>query len=331
MQAVDFDAIVKNAQFFKRVLKTSKLCAVLKNDAYGHGLVRTASALCGIADFFAVGNVFEALQIEPFSQNTLILLPAFGADAEVAVNHGFVLTVDSFDTLDSLLRCIPKNKKARVHLKIQTGMNRLGFNLEDLPHLVVKLDFSKMAVEGVFSHFFGETEAQCDEQLKIFEQAVSFLREHLSNGFLSHIANTSAVLLNSKYRLDMARVGLGLYGYGAPNLKRAKTVTARVIATRSVHKGEIVGYGGAHTFQTDTNVAVLNVGYANGFPRALKNAVAKRGNDLFPIVGNVCMAMCMADVKCAQVEVGEEVVLLGEGVNNANSQVIVYELLCNLR
>lgn len=328
MQIVDYNSIVKNAEFFKKKLENSRLCAVLKNDAYGHGLVRTACALSSVADFFAVGSVAEALKVQPFCPNVLILLPLFCEDVETAVEHNFILTVDSFETLDRVIGCTPKGKKARVHLKIESGMNRLGFECSQLQRLAEETDNSKISVEGVFSHFYGETEHSCNIQLKKFNKAADFFAEQNPN-LIRHVANTSAVLLGKKYFLDMARIGLGLYGYGAPELIPAKTVTAKVIALRKVRKGEVVSYGGKR-LSDDADLAVLNCGYANGFPRALRGACVKIDGKLCPVVGNVCMAMTMVDVSNANVAIGDSAILLGDGVNNANENVIVYEMLCNL-
>lgn len=330
MQYTDFDAIIQNARFFKTILGKTKLCSVLKNNAYGHGIVRTASALQGIADFFAVGSVQEALQVKDFCPNVLILLPVHSQEEiALALKHGFIFTLDSFFTLFALQDAV-QNRKARVHVKVETGMNRLGFDVEQLPALLQQLNCQKVAVEGAFSHFFGESETQCDGQMEKFQKAINLLSLRFPS-LVCHIANTSATLLKEKYRLDMCRVGLGLYGYGAPNLAVAKTVTAKVIAMRSVRAGESVGYGAKYVFPFDTTVAIVGCGYANGFARALKNAKVKIGKQLFPVVGNVCMAMFAVDVKNSNVQVGDDVILLGNGVNNANCDVIVYELLCNLR
>ena len=330
LQKIDYDAIVKNALYFKNILGNSKLCAVVKNDAYGHGLVRTASVLSGIADCFAVGNVDDALAISHFGE-VLILLPVHPQQVSVACRHNFILTVDSFHTLDVVTSHCQKGKAPRVHIKINSGMNRLGFTYAQLPQLVDKLKNSNLQVEGVFSHFFGSAEADCNKQMTVFQKCRRYIEDNFSRNLIFHIANTSAVLLNSQYHLDMARVGLGLYGYGSENLLPAKTVTANVIATRHVVAGEIVGYGAAYTFPCDTNVAVVDCGYAHGFSRALTCAKVKINGRILNVVGNVCMAMLTVDVGDTPVSIGDEVVLLGKDVNNANNSVIVYELLCNLR
>lgn len=330
MQIIEYDAIVKNAQYYKKKLCKTKLCAVLKNDAYGHGLVRTASVLATIADVFAVGTVAEALKVEPFCKDVLILLPQCADDCEIAAEHGFIQTADSFETLDRVLRSVPRGKKARVHVKIQSGMNRFGFEREQLPQLAERLDSSKLSVEGVFSHFYGTKECGCDKQLQLFLQASHFLEQSLQKTFLRHIANTAAVQLSEKYFLDMARIGLGLYGYGAPQLLPAKTVTAKVLAVRNVKKSEKISYGGT-VVEHDTKIAVVGCGYANGFSRALKNPKIMVNNVVCPVIGKVCMAVCMADVSGLSVSVGDEVTVFGNGLNASDENIIVYELLCNLK
>lgn len=336
---VDFDAVIKNALFFKRILGKSRLCAVLKNDAYGHGIVRTASALGGIADFFAVGTIAEALSVEQFCQNILVLLPTIDPTAlQTAILHNFAMTVDSFCTLRAVREAASGiGKKARVHLKINTGMNRLGFAAEDLPQLAAE-NFSMLDVEGIFSHFWGDELNDMSVQAEKFLHACHTLADRFEHPPIRHIANTCGVLADMRFHLDMARVGLGLYGYGAPQLVPAKTVTAKVIAVHGVHAGETVGYDASYVFPHDTRIAVVNAGYATGFPRALKNSrvkiVSKNGillESTFNTVGNICMAMLAVDVGNADVRVGDDVILLGNGVNNANSDVIVYELLCNLK
>ncbi|MCM1289275.1 MAG: alanine racemase [Corallococcus sp.] len=330
MQKINYDAIVKNARYFKRLLGKSKLCAVVKNDAYGHGIVRTAGALCGVADCFAVGNLEEALKVADFGE-VLILLPLTARDVPIAVSNNFILTVDSFDTLDTVIGHIGRGKPPRIHIKINSGMNRLGFTFEQLPKLIGILKKSGLQAEGIFSHFYGCEVCDCDRQTATFKKCCKFIQNEVPGNYILHLANTTGALLSPNYRFDMARVGLGLYGYGDENLLPAKTVTAKVIATRRVSAGQTVGYGAAYVFPNDTNVAVIDCGYAHGFPRALCNAKVKINGQICNVVGNVCMAMLTADTGSVPVKIGDDAVLLGDGINNANNNVIVYELLCNLR
>lgn len=328
MQYINYDAIIKNAHYFKNILGNTKLCAVVKCDAYGHGLERVASCLCDIVDYFAVNDVSEAQIVSKYRKDVLILLPQDGRNAKIAIQNGFVLTLDSFDTLQ-ILSNFP-NSVVRVHIKIDSGMSRLGFRLADLPRLLSLLDGKKIIIEGIFSHFYSENQIFCQEQLNYFEKCSKIVSRKFGN-ITKHIANTSGVMLSSKYHLDMSRVGLGLYGYGAPDLQVAKTVTAKVVAKKKLSKGSVVGYGATYTCDKDIDVAVIDIGYAKGYVRSLREPIVKIGNVFASVIGNICMSMCMVDVTGISVSIGDEVVVLGEGVNPSTDNTIIYQLLCNLR
>lgn len=333
MQQIDYHAIVNNAKYFANLLQNCKLCAVLKNDAYGHDIVRTASYLYDVAYMFAVGNVDEAESIAFTHKDTLILLPQDARQTCRAVSNNFVLTVDGIDTLKTVICSAQKiGKHARVHIKIDSGMSRLGLYYSQLNEICDTLaECDCVDVEGVYSHFWGDNCSQFDKQLTYFDNCCKYLTNRLQKPLIKHIANTCATLCSSKYHLDMVRIGLGLYGYGCDGLSVAKTVTAKVISVKRVNKGSIVGYCGKYVCRSDTNIAVIDVGYAQGFSRALSGAFVTINGKRYQTVGNVCMSMCMVDVGNDRIAVGDSVILLGERQNPANFDVIVYELLCNLR
>lgn len=330
MKKIDYGALVKNAQFFKKLIDKSQLCAVLKNDAYGHGLKETASRICPYADFFAVGSVEEAEQILYLKKDILLLLPQNGYETARAVADDLILTVDSFETLKRV-DGVAKNlrKKARIHLKINSGMSRLGFEPHQIDDLLAMLGVSFVAVEGVFSHFYGVTQDTCDKQLEVFKQCADKIKRRFPDAIF-HIANTSAALLSTKYHLDAVRIGLGLYGYGSELLTPAKKVYANVIATRYAPAGCVAGYGPSFKCEHATNLAVLDIGYAKGLSRALVGSKVKINSQFYPIVA-ICMAMTIVDTFSTAVNVGDVACLLGDGVNLSNNNVIVYELLCNLQ
>ncbi|MCH5157010.1 MAG: alanine racemase [Clostridiales bacterium] len=331
MQIIDYNAIEKNALFFKRLVGESKLCAVLKNNAYGHGLTHVARHIVGVVDCFAVGTIDEAEQLLPLHKDILILLPQNERNTVRAIKSNCILTVDSFFTLnlvDTVARSL--NKTARVHIKIDSGMSRLGFQYADIGELLQLLCNSNLEVEGIFSHFYGDTEPECDAQFRKFELCFKEFEQRLGFSVVKHIANSGAALLSSKYHLDMVRVGLGLYGYGNDSLLPAKRVNADVISVKRAVAGSVVGYGAKYVCTSDTNIATLNVGYATGLSRTLIGSKVQIGNNLYPIVA-ICMAMTLVDVGDAEISVGEVATLLGQGVNIANDQVIIYELLCNLK
>ena len=330
MQVINYDAIKKNAVFFKRRLGSAKLCAVLKNNAYGHGLTHVARHVVELVDCFAVGSVDEAEQIAFLNKDVLVLLPQNLRNAEKAIKAGYLLTLDSFDTLSIIGKSAKSvGKCARVHLKIDSGMSRLGFDLSQLGELLDGLD-TNISVEGVFSHFYGESVIDCDRQLERFKSCLTVLQTALDKPIVTHIANSGATLLSSKYHLDMVRVGLGLYGYGCDDLLPAKTVYADVIAVKNVEGGSVVGYGAKYKCESSRRIAVINIGYANGLQRCLIGSQVSVNGQKCPIVA-ICMAMSMLDVTGIDIRVGDKAVLLGDGINISNDKVIIYELLCNLR
>ena len=304
---------------------------MLKNNAYGHGLVHVARHIAELVDCFAVGSIDEAEQILFLNKDTLILLPQNRRNTARAIKSGCILTVDSFETLNKVDEEARKlNEVARIHVKFDSGMSRLGFGRNDIDDLLPRLQSSQVTVEGVFSHFYGDTFAECDKQFDYFVDCAEVMEKAYNRPLLKHIANSGASLLSTRYHLDMVRVGLGLYGYGNVNLLPAKSVYADVIAIKSVEAGSVAGYGGKYVCKKATQIAVLNIGYAMGLQRTLIGAKIKIGGQLFPVVG-ICMAMTLIDVGDAEITVGERATLLGDGVNIANDNVIVYELLCNLK
>ncbi len=330
MKYLNYDALNKNILFFRKRIKQAKLCAVVKNDAYGHGLVHIAYKIAPLVDCFAVGGLCEAESIAFLNKDILILLPQNEQETERAIKNNCILTLDSFSTLDRIAAAAEKLKmRARVHIKVDSGMSRLGFVLDDLNELTVRLDFRRINVEGVFSHFFGDSLDTCNKQLKYFEKCVDYLKKFYPFA-ICHIANTSAALLSPKFHLDMVRIGLGLYGYGDEQLVPVKTVRATVIAVKKVQANSTVGYGAIYRPKQSTRIAVIDTGYAKGFSRMLVGArILIKGH--YCTVAAVCMAMTLVDVEDFDIYTGDSAIILGENINISNENISVYELLCNLR
>ncbi len=331
---INYNAIANNAQFFKEKSGKAKLCAVLKNNAYGHDIEKTAKILCNIADCFAVGNVDEADKIKPFGKPILILLPLFDQDIIRAVLGGYVITVDSFETLERVHKVAKQlSVTALVHLKIDTGMHRLGFLPDMLEEVCKQLkSMSFVQVDGIFSHF---CRADCDpsftqKQFDLFCESCIQVEKLLNKTLIKHIANTAGIMLDCSYSLDMVRIGIGLYGYGAKGLLPAKEIKAKVVAIRKVDKNDSLGYGFSGKVNSNCLVAVVNIGYADGLARCLSNKICFLINGKrYRQIGAICMAMCMLQVDDT-VKTGDEVVVLGSNNFIATDDVIIYELLCNL-
>ncbi len=331
MQRLNFAALLHNANYFKKLLRGARLCAVVKNDAYGHGAEHVARYLEEVADCFAVGTLDEAMRISFVKKDILILLPIDESDCEKAINKNCILTVDSFCTLNAVLRVTSRlNKKARIHIKIDSGMSRLGFGSKDIGKLVCLLENSpRIIVEGVYSHFYGENALDCDKQFQEFMPCCRAIEQFLGKRLIKHISNSGGALLSNKYHLDMARIGLGLYGYGNENLRAVKTVTANVVAVKEIGAGSVVGYGAKFVAAANCKIAVVDVGYAQGFARALVGTSVEVNGIKCKVLA-VCMAMIIVEVDNVDVNVGDSVKLLGAGINISNDTVSIYELLCNL-
>lgn len=325
---IDYNAILSNACYFKRKCKT-KLCAVVKNNAYGHGLLKTAKCLKNVADYFAVATIDEGIIISSLGVPVLVLMPLSFKQTSIALQYGLCVTVDGFDTLE-MVAAAAKDSVACVHLKIDSGMHRFGFECEQLPKLCnVLSQYPNVVVKGVYTHMWSADIKACLAQADYYDKCVGYLQQRLGNIEIKHVANTSTSLLGDRFCYDMVRMGLGLYGYGADCLKTAKTVTAKVVATKFVEKGETVGYGGAKV-DSDMQLAVIDAGYANGLPRCLKGSSVVANGCRCRIVASVCMSCAIIDVSGVNINVGDDVYLLGNGANPTSDNVIVYELLCNL-
>lgn len=331
MHSIDYAAIKNNALFFRALVGEKKLCCVVKSDAYGHDLEKCCSVLQNLAHCFAVSNVSEAKKCLFFNKDILILIPLDEIDTVWAIDKNCILTADSLSTLLLIEKCAKMlNKRARIHIKIDTGMNRLGMVFDQLRQFVLCVDPS-IKVEGVFSHFYDCTESSCDKQLEAFRKCADYLQSQFDYPIIKHIANTWATARSPKYHLDMVRVGIGLYGYGASGLSVAKKVWGRIIATKAVKKGDSIGYDGRYVASADCQIAVIDMGYSNGLQRVLTGCSLWVEDAPCQVVGNISMSMCTIDVTNANAHIGDKVFLITEEKYLTNDSVIIYEMLCNLQ
>lgn len=330
MISIDYNTIADNGRKIRKRIGNSKLCAVVKSNAYGHGLLQTVQCLDGIADVFAVDETADALQVLP--RPTLMLVPVAFNDCCHLIEKGAMLTVDSFKTLSVVERAAETvGKPAVVHIKLDTGMCRLGFVSDEVDDLVRRLSYcSCIEVKGVYSHLScaDSDSAFTEKQLQIFSQCAQKIKCVYPDAIL-HLSNTDG-LKYPQCRFDMVRVGIGLYGYGLEGVTPAKSCSARVIAVKEISPQSRVGYGG--TISVANRLAVVKLGYANGYARINKSVGGGWYCGKFlPIVGNVCMGMMMLDATDVDIDVGCCVEILSPQHIAIDNQQIVYELLCNLR
>lgn len=352
--AVDLIALAANVRALKAFLKpATRLMAVVKADAYGHGAPAIAeTAIQNGAQALGVATVEEGTRLRRAGIRAPILVLGLVPDGaySVAVEQGLQLTISSYRQAQVLERVsVGLGKIADVHVKVNTGMTRVGCELHEAPGLArYVLDSLAIRLVGVSTHLACAEEPLAEDaeaQLARFAELDATLRLNPAR-VLRHAANSAATMYLPDSHLDMVRVGLALYGHsprGAEPAPLALTpilsLRARIAQVKEVPAGVRVGYGGTWTTPRATRLALIPVGYADGLPRALSNAgtAIVRGVRC-PLVGRVSMDQSIIDVGVLPVEPGEEVLLLGgHGTHTIPvehwadlDRTVNYEILCGL-
>lgn len=347
---VDSRAIRHNLRQFRQLLgKNTLLMPVVKANAYGHGFLEIAKILDKNkdADRICVVNSEEAVKLveakikKPiqilsfFDFNNRILLKLARLDEPSSARQAKKQVIFPFYTLEQakILNTIGERvrKKIKIHLKIDTGASRVGILPNDLNTFIVQLKkYKNLEIEGVFSHFASsETDrGQTIKQYKIFQNALRVLRKSGINPPIRHMSCTSASALFAFKDLNAARLGLGLYGlYPAEKMKKilklkpALSWLTKIIQIKTVLKGTKIGYGGSYNAKKDTKLAILPVGYWDGFDRKLSNnGYVLIKSKLCPIRGRICMNLSMVDVSAIKnVKAGDTVTLIGTNGNKTIS------------
>lgn len=349
---VDLGAIAHNVRVMKGLIgEKCHLMAVVKADGYGHGVIEVSrTALENGATWLGVANPIEGKRLREagIKAPILVLLPIEPEEVQTVVNYDLSQTVENPEALRVLDReAVKAGKKAKVHLKVDTGMNRLGVRPEEALKVVEKIvDYPGLALEGVFSHFATADEKDksfASFQLERFRQSLKSLEEAGIRVPLRHMANSAAALDLPESRFDLVRVGIMIYGvYPSKEVKKAiplrpaMTLKTKVMSVREVEPGETVSYGRTYTAKERRRIAIIPVGYGNGYTRLFSNrsSVLVKGKRA-PQVGTVCMDMCAIDVtEIERVGPGEEVVVFGEGLPVEELAEVLgtisYEILCSL-
>ncbi len=325
--------IYENGLAFK-ALTGNKLCAVVKANAYGHGAEEVVNALEPITDCFAVALIEEGISIRTVACGKDILIftpPIDEKEGKSIVQNGFIATVaDVFTAKLMINACKVLKKRAKVHLKINTGMNRYGMNLSMLGK-VCKL-FKKqrfVQVDGIYTHLYDYDRKTAETQRGLFIKAVNLCKRYYPNA-TAHIGGTYGALLGEHFAFDMTRVGIGLYGYfpkkneGADiKLKKAMQVYATTVCSRKYAYGG-VGYGKPLDKKAGktTTLSICRFGYADGFLRKQENGVENAEEN----ANNLCMDVC---VRKNSRKRGEIIPLLLDADETARKTgTISYEVLC---
>ncbi len=324
---VNLSALVDNVRYFRSKLKpTTKLTCMVKAFAYGAGSVEVSKALqaSGLVDYLAVAVADEGVEL----RRAGITLPIIIMDPEVAamdliLENNLEPNVYSHQSLKTVITAAETKglESIPIHVKIDSGMHRLGFYKEDIPWLLDRLTHQKaVRVASVFSHLAGSDEAQFDDftlqQIRYFDSCAEELKAGLNYPVLKHICNSAGIERFSDFQFDMCRLGIGLYGFSftGAKLRNVCTLETTILSVKTVKAGEAIGYGRHTKLAEDRVIAVIPIGYADGFDRRFSNyggEVWVRGKRC-PVVGNVCMDQAMVDVTGTDARPGDVVEVFGE-------------------
>ncbi len=348
---INLGNISHNIDELKRLLKPGVMfMAVVKADAYGHGAKQVAKHIEKKVDYLSVANIAEALELKSagIKKPVLLLSETSASNAPAVVRNGFIQTVYTMELAKALSREAVKQKRtAVVHMKVDTGMGRIGARIEDAYDLYSALSrLPGIKVEGVFTHL-----ARADERSSFTARQLDAFRSFISRidgrGLIFHAANSAGTIYHQRTsHMDMVRVGLSMYGIFPPgggkshlDLRPALEFRTKVVYFKRVAAGTPLSYGSTYVTDKGTGIATIPVGYADGLPRALSN----KGHVLingrrFPIAGRVCMDLTLVNVGNADVSAGDEVTLIGAQGREMISvdevarlaDTISYEIICGI-
>ena len=327
MLEVDLDAVVHNFNFYKSRLNPDvKLVCMVKANAYGSGAVEIAKTLqYHRCDYLAVAVTEEGVTL----RNEGITLPIIVLNPEVngfdeLFSHDLEPEVYNFRILESFIRESERRGLTNypIHLKIDTGMHRLGFLPEQIEQLTNTLKEQKgLKVNSIFSHLSASESWVFDDfthkQINSFKTSAEVIEKELKYEISKHILNSAGIERFKDYEWEMARLGIGLYGVspsGLKGLKNVSTLKSTILQIKNISKKETVGYGRKEQLDHDARIATIRFGYADGLDRQFGNRKGKVliNGEVAPIVGNICMDLTMVDVTNIKAEEGDIAVLFGE-------------------
>ena len=346
---VNLDAVVHNFNFYRSKLRPeTKMICMVKAFGYGAGSYELAKTLqehrC---DYLAVAVADEGAELrkEGISIPIIVMNPEFNS-FNVLFDNQLEPEVYSFRLLDAMIHEAERRgiTSYPIHIKIDTGMHRLGFQPTDMHEICKRLKKqSGVVVRSVFSHLAGSDDPAFDaftlEQIAKFKEAATALQKELEYPIFKHILNSAGIERFTEAQLDMVRLGIGLYGVsasGEKGLRNVSTLRTTILQIQQVKAGDSIGYSRKSFVNRDSKIAIIPIGYADGLDRHLGNGLGEVliGEKRCPIIGNICMDTCMIDVTDIEAQEGESVIIFGENlpVNEMAEKIgtIPYEVLTSI-
>ncbi len=317
---INLDALTYNLNYYKKQLpRETKVMVMVKAFAYGIGSHEVANLLQyhGV-DYLGVAYADEGVDLRKHGIRIPIMVMNPSPDNfDQLIDYQLEPEIYSLALLSSFQEfCKHKQVVQKVHLKLDTGMHRLGFDTSELEELANQLASYPLPIISVFSHLaaagFPGEEDFCKKQFESFLQGVQKLETLTGSSFLKHFLNSAGILQFPEFHLDMVRLGIGLYGVGPDStLRSISSLKTTISQIKTVAKGETIGYNRLGLVDRESKIATIAIGYADGYDRRFGNGVGKVlvGDKLAPVIGNVCMDMTMIDVTDCKAAVGEQVVL----------------------
>ena len=349
---VSLPALTHNLNLHRALLHPdTKMVAMVKAHSYGLGDVELVNELVAQhIDYLAVAYTDEGVRLRKrHIQTPIIVLGAEAHSFDVMVQHNLEPEIFNFYYLQELAKVLkqhPQISKFNIHIKLDTGMHRLGFDEPDIPRLIELVKQNpQLHIASVFSHLAAAEDPREDaytrHQIALFQRMTDRLCAAFGHKILRHILNSAGIFRFPEAQFDMVRLGISLYGCSeiaeaAARLHNVVTLKTVITQVKHIPAGETIGYNRSWKLRRNTQVAIIPIGYADGYPRELGNGkgTVVIQDQKVPIIGKICMDMCMLDVSGLTVHEGDEVVVYGEGNTVADmaeaAGLISYELLTRI-
>jgi alanine racemase len=317
---IDLDRIRENYEVLRRVARPAKVMAVVKADGYGHGAIRVAKHLDADVDYFGVADVSEAVALREarISSPIMAWISNSAEDFDLAKKHQVDIGISTFEHLDFL----SQREGLTIHLKVDTGLGRNGFTINDFPKAVeqlLELTESKHFAKGIFTHLSNTNEEEDLAQFEVFETAIEYARGKGLEFDLAHASASNATLSYPNKHFDMVRCGIALYGLspdgrdvsGLPLLP-AMSVHSEVVNLKRVPAGQGVSYDFRYRTDKETTLALVPFGYGDGLPRAAEGFEVLISGKPFPQVGRIAMDQFVVDVGDSNISIGDSVEIISD-------------------
>jgi alanine racemase len=351
---INLNALIHNLDYYrKKINPDTKIMAMVKAFSYGSGSFEIANTLqFHRIDYLAVAYADEGVELRKAGITVPIMVMNPDEQSfDAIIKHNLEPEIYNFRSLQLLEKAtetniIPENKPVKVHIKLDTGMHRLGFLPDEIDELINKmLAIKSIYVQSVFSHLASSENPNDDDftryQIERFKEMAEKIKSHSDHHIMMHILNSAGISRFPDAQFDMVRLGISLYGVASAeadrfHLENVSTLKSTISQIKTIRKDETIGYNRAWKAERDMRLAIIPVGYADGLNRKLSNGRGKLyiNKKTVTIVGNICMDMCMADVTDIEANEGDDVIIFGNEhpINEMADAIetIPYEVLTNI-